>query len=271
MQAGGLTTQDFYDVSGKVLINGEDVGADVRSLSFGRNMPSGLPGDTSFRSSSGTVTAVVGEAIAERVSTPWGRVGNWPPEPSDRVELVLSDGTGREWTQFRGTITNVAGGTGDRVVTFGVQDNYQSLKRLVTLPALSNIMPNQVDGNDNLHCGLESAFITDWVLRQAGRYATPPRAQYNVVSATFQGSTWPEYGTLEHSSRDTPSDGITSMPSWEVTDYGLGVRNVNAGYLPCPALVTQTKYSEDTQHLHCGHGSGVADVSHSSNTTLRSE
>lgn len=232
MQAGGLTTQDAYRVSGKVVINGLDVGASVESLSFDREAPSGLPGGGGFRSASGTVTATVGDDVAIRPPSPWGRRGNWPPRPMDRVEIILSDGSGREWTQFKGTVKDPSGSATSRTVTFTVQDNYQPLNDLVNVPALSSMMPHRSDANYYRHVQLHSIFITDFVLRQVGRYATPRRSQGGVVGATMIGSTWPERGTITESIKDTPDGGTNAFPNWVNTAYGMAVQNVSAEYEP---------------------------------------
>lgn len=231
MQGGGVAVRDTYQVSGRVFVNGTDVGASVEAVSVDRDIPSGMPSDTSFRSASGTVTATVGVGVAEMVSTPWRTDGVWPPKPMDDVEVVLSDGA-RQWTQFKGHVSDVSGHSGTRTVTFTVQDNYQSLDRPARIPALSSMMPALEKVPEQRFIGLESTFITDWVLRAAGRYATPPRAGWNVVSATLQGSMWPERGTLLESRRLTSGGQQADYPSWHITDYGLCASNVQATYEP---------------------------------------
>ena len=89
-------------------------------------------------------------------------------------------------------------------------------------------MPALIDGNYFRYMNLHSAWIVDAVLRQAGRYATPPANNQAVVSATFQGSTWPERGTLLTSI----AQDVGSFPDWENTRYGLAVRQAAVEYEP---------------------------------------
>jgi len=231
LQAGGVAVRDVYQVSGKVIINGVDVGASVEDIGLDRDIPSGLPGGGGFRSASGTVTATVGDDVEVRPPSPWAPRGNWPPKPMDRVEIILSDGT-REWTQFKGTVKDPSGTATSRTVTFTVQDNYQPLNDLVNVPALSESMPHLSDGNYYRYIQLHSIFITDFVLRQVGRHATPRRSVGDVVGATMIGSTWPERGTIIESQKDTPDGGTIMFPNWVNTPYGMAVQNVSAEYEP---------------------------------------
>lgn len=231
MQVGGVTTTNTYNVTGRVLIDGTDIGAIVETVSLGRDIPSGLPGDSGFTSASGRVTATWGDDVSDRVDHPWSANPVWPPEPNATVEVILSDGT-RHWTQFKGVIVDPSGSTSTRTISFGVRDNYRSLDRLVTIPALSRLMPSLQDTNDHRYVGLFSSWLTDHILRKCGRYATPPHDNQSVVSATFQGSTWPERGTITYSQKQVPDDASTAYPNWVRTDYGRAVQNVDAQYAP---------------------------------------
>lgn len=230
MQAGGVASQDLYQVSGRVIINGQDV-AGVDHIRVDRDIPSGLPGSSGFRSATGVVTATAGDDVAVRPITPWSPRGNWPPRPMDRVEIILSDGE-RSWTQFKGTVKDPSGTATSRTVSFTVQDNYQSLNDLVNIPALSSSMPHLDDANYYRYIQLHSIFITDTVLRQVGRYATPRRSSGDVVGATMVGSTWPERGTIIESAKHVPDGGTVQYPNWVTTPYGMAVQNVSAEYEP---------------------------------------
>ena len=115
MQAGGVTTTDTYQVSGRVLIDGVDIGASVESVSLGRDIPSGLPGDGGFTSATGKVTATWGDEVTDRVDHPWTPNPVWPPRPNAQVEVLLADGTG-EWTMFKGVVTQPSGSTATRTI-----------------------------------------------------------------------------------------------------------------------------------------------------------
>lgn len=231
MQAGGVTTTDTYRVTGRVLINGTDIGADSVTVSGGRDIPSRLPGSSGFQSASFKVTAVRGGDVSDRVAHPWNG-GQWPPRPGARAEIWLGDGPGRDWRQVVGTVKNPTGESSSRQISFTVQDNYESLNRPVNMPALSSSMPALVDANYFIYNSLLSTFIVDWALRQAGRYSTPPYDNQSVVSATMQGSTWPERGTITYSQKQAPDGGSESFPNWDITHYGRCVQNVDAQYEP---------------------------------------
>lgn len=231
MQAGGVTTADVYAVSGRVLVDGTDIGASVETISFSRDLPSGLPGDSGFTSATGRVTATWGDDVSDRVDHPWSPNPVWPPKPNSQVEVVLADGTG-EWTQFKGVIVDPSGSTSTRTIRFGVRDNYRSLDRLVTIPALSRAMPALTDANHLRYVSLFSSWLTDYILRQCGRYATPPHNAQSVVSATLQGSTWPERGTVTASQKQVPDDASVAYPNFVRTGYGRAVQNVDALYSP---------------------------------------
>jgi len=232
MQTGGVTTSDDYQISGRVLIDGTDIGADVQSVSFGRDVPSGLPGDSGFTSATGTVTAVWGSEASDRVDHPWSANPVWPPRPNAQVEIRLADGAGGEWTQFKGVVVDPSGSTSTRSISFGVRDNYRGLDKLVNIPALSRSMPALTDANHLRYVSLFSSWLTDHILRQCGRYATPEHNAQSVVSVTFQGSTWPERGTITYSQKQEPDGASASYPNWVRTSYGRAVQNVDAQYEP---------------------------------------
>lgn len=232
MQAGGVTTTDTYNISGRVLIDGTDIGADAVAVSGGRDIPSGLPGASSFQSASFTVTAVRGEDVSSRVDHPWKGNPVWPPRPGARAEIWLGDGTGRDWRQIVGTVKSPSGSSSSRVISFTVQDNYEALNRPVNMPALAASMPALTDDNHFIYNSLLTTFIVDWALRQTGRYATPSFNNQSVVSATLQGSAWPERGTITYAQKQEPDGGSGAFPNWQVTDYGRCVQNIDAQYTP---------------------------------------
>lgn len=232
MQAGDIATPDTYQVGGRVLVNGTDIGADVVSVSVARDIPEGLPGaSAAFQSASADVVADLSDVVTSMPRHPWNRMGNWPPRPSDVVEVWLSDGA-NEWRQIRGHITALGGSSSTGRVSFTVADTYQGLDRSVNIPALSDAMPALTDANTYRYIGLQATYLTDTVLRQAGRYCTPPMSSGCFVSVPFQGSTWPERGTALTSVK-LAADSISAMyPNWYTSPYGLKVHNIDATYAP---------------------------------------
>lgn len=232
MQAGGVATRDVYSISGRILINGQDIGADVKTVTVGRDIPEGLPGSSAaFQAATLEVVADLSPETGSKVQHPWNRAKNWPPAPSDMVEVWLSDGAS-EWQQIKGNVTEASGDTDSPEVSFTVVDRYPALNRPVNIPALSESMPSLVDANEYRYIGMQSTYITDSVLRQAGRYCTPPMSDGCFVSVPFQGSTWPERGTCTYSVRNQPDETAVSFPSWFTSPYGLKVHNLEARYDP---------------------------------------
>lgn len=232
MQVGGVTSTDVYDITGRVLIDGTDIGAHVESVSVDREIPTGLPGGSGFTAATGTVTATWGDEVEGRADHPWGTDPVWPPRPQARVEVILADGSGNEWTQLKGVVVDPSGSDASRTISFGVRDNYQSLDTLVTLPALSDIMPSLVDTNNHRYIGLHTVWITDALLRAGGRYATPAPSGDCFISVPFQGSTWPERGECLTSVKQAPDEAGAAYPNWRKTAYGMAVHNVTATYSP---------------------------------------
>lgn len=232
MQAGGVTTTHVYNITGRILIDGRDIGAHVQSVSVDREIPSGLPSSTGFTAATGEVTATWGDTVDDRVHHPWGTDPLWPPRPQARVEVILADGSGNEWTQFKGVVVDPSGSDTSRTISFGVRDNYRALDTLVTLPALSNLMPSLKDTNTHRYVGLHTTWVTDRLLRTAGRYATPAMGAYCFVSVPFQGSTWPERGECLTSVKQEADSSGQAYPNWRKTSYGMCVHNVTATYAP---------------------------------------
>ncbi len=232
MQVGGVTTSNVYDITGRILVDGRDIGASVQTVSVDREIPSGLPTGAGFTAATGDVTATWGDIVDDRVHHPWGTDPVWPPRPQARVEVILSDGTGTEWTQLKGVVVDPSGTDTSRTISFGVRDNYRALDTLVTLPALSDIMPSLVDTNTHRYIYLHTTWITDRLLRAAGRYATPAPSAYCFSSVTFQGSTWPERGDCLTSVKQEPDASGQAYPNWRKTSYGMAVHNVTATYAP---------------------------------------
>lgn len=232
MQLGGVTAQEVYSISGRVLVNGTDIGADVKSVSVGRDIPEGLPGSSAaFQASTATVVADMSALVSSRTQHPWNRSGVWPPSPADTVEIWLSDGV-NEWRQIKGSVEEPSGDTDSAQVTFTVVDRYKALERTVNLPALSDAMPSLIDANYYRYIGLQSCYVTDSVLRQAGRYATPSMSSGCFISVPFQGSTWPERGYCVSSAKLAPDEIGNAYPNWYTSPYGLKVHNLNASYSP---------------------------------------
>ncbi|WP_330880223.1 hypothetical protein [Brachybacterium sp.] len=93
-------------------------------------------------------------------------------------------------------------------------------------------MPSLVDANTHRYIYLHTTWITDYLLRAAGRYATPAPSADCFSSVTFQGSTWPERGDCLTSVKQEPDSAGQAYPNWRKTSYGMAVHNVTATYAP---------------------------------------
>lgn len=232
MQAGSVATRDVYSISGRILLNGTDIGADVKSVRVDREIPEALPGASAkFTAAEATVVADLSNAVSLVPQHPWNRAGGWPPSPADTVEVWLNDGR-NEWCQIKGTVDEPSGDTESAVVEFTVVDRYALLNKPASIPALAMSMPSLTDANTYRYIGLQSVYLVDSALRQAGRYCTPFKSPGCFFSAPFQGSTWPETGNLRTSVKRTPDSAGQAYPNWVTTAYGLGVQNVEATYDP---------------------------------------
>lgn len=221
-----VTTKEAYELTGRVLVNGTDIGANVLKVDGSRDIPDGLPGSSGFRSASWTVTADMSDATSWNTPTPWTRQDNWPPRPSDRVEVWLSDdGGATEWQQIVGLVEDPSGATDSSVITFTVVDRYQEMHRPLRIPALSNAMPSLTDTNSWRYIGMQPSYLADCALRAAGRYSTPSMMGNCFVSVPMMGSTWPERGELTYSVR-RQADTQVAFPSWVTTPYGRAAQNV---------------------------------------------
>src|SRR5699024_4349000 len=87
----------------------------------------------------------------------------------------------------------------------------------VTVPALLPRMPPVHDGEAFRYIGLTATWPTQYALRQAGFYATPAGRTGGAVSASLNGSLWPEAGAL----RASDSMPLFAAAPWGQAPYGF--------------------------------------------------
>jgi len=91
------------------------------------------------------------------------------------------------------------------------------LSTTVTVPALLPRMPPVDDGEPFRYIGLTATWPTQYALRQAGFYATPAGRTGGAVSASLNGSLWPEAGSL----RASDSMLLFAAAPWGQAPYGF--------------------------------------------------
>jgi hypothetical protein len=113
-----------------------------------------------------------------------------------RVEVGYRTDAGPEYVRLlTGRIHALGVGARSRVAKLEIVDPSEALRKQVTLPAI--VADDLVVGAGGRKPGLSGTFLADWVLRQCGYYASPPRRPGCVLMATMHGSGWPELGSIQ--------------------------------------------------------------------------
>lgn len=120
------------------------------------------------------------------------------PRRGDRVNVQA--GNGSAFAQMLvGRIDTTANDVPGGLVS-ELTDDYWDLDTKVDVPSLLARMTPWQDGGPLRQVGLTATWPTQRVLAQCGFHATPPvRGPGNAVSASLNGSLWPEGGTLRES------------------------------------------------------------------------
>lgn len=140
-------------------------------------------------------------------------VGPSVPRRGDRVSIDAGD-DGHEARVFIGRVdtTNVQV-PGD--VVSEVVDDFGRLSREVNVPCLLARMPPYIEGGITRPIGLTATWPIQYALTQVGFFSTPPARTNPAVSASLNGSVWPERGDVESVS-DIPA--FYPSPWGEVPD-----------------------------------------------------
>lgn len=216
---------------------------DVTTLSMSRELSDSLPGSGVFTAASGELTGTVGADTASTVVTPWDLGTQWPPVQEAAASVSWDMGLGPVPALTNGRVTGSDGGSSSREVGVGISDGYASLDRSISWDPLMYSMPSLEENQNFRHVGLQSAHVTDRILRHCGWYVTPPRSSGVLMSATMIGSTWPEVGTVIESHRYGDS---LLLPQFVHAPWGLAVQDVKAVYLPSAGMAISTRGIEVT-------------------------
>lgn len=217
-----------------VMVNG--VERAIRSVSWDTEMTGDLPEQViasgGLGGASGTIEWATQDAVSDRPVSPWHKPVGWPPSPGDEVRVRVSDGE-TTWTRFTGVIDNT---TGDP--TSGYQskiiDGRDQITGSFTHEALLRHMPPLVEDGSYRSIGLNFWYPLTMALRSAGLCNVPPIEVPSALSVPFQGSVWPEAGSV----RDAGGAGGTIHASFFQAEYGYAAGSLDAAYAP--------RLSEDT-------------------------
>lgn len=128
------------------------------------------------------------------------------------ASIQLSAGfAGVEIPMFKGRVAEPSGDITSPGIELECDDLAALLRRPATLPAVAREMPYDNGGvASTLYTGLSATWAIDALLRQGDFCATPALVDGAVLAWTFQGSVWPERGTLT-----TASQGDTTQPVFD--------------------------------------------------------
>lgn len=115
---------------------------------------------------------------------------------------------------FTGRVEDDQSASSSGVLSLSCIDSYTTLDKPVTVPAVGSLRGAL---GAPMRPGLSPTWVVDWVLRDCGWYATPPIAEGCVLSATLQGSMWPERGALLASQRGPNNN---QVPRFGPTSWG---------------------------------------------------
>jgi hypothetical protein len=212
----------------------DGVAREVDDVQVSRELASALPGTVigggGLMAATGGTTWAQQDAVEVRSLTPWAPKSGLPPAGGARVLVDLGDerGTCRILT---GRVDSSDGEFGDGVITSQLVDDIDRLHRPVSIGPLLATMPPLTPGGTPRWTWMSGLWVTDWLLRQCGYYATPPAGAGAVVSVTANGSMWPEVGTVTACSNTAG----TTYPTWASAPWGVAARDVTATYTPATA------------------------------------
>src|SRR5699024_8889511 len=143
------------------------------------------------------------------------------PRRGDRVLVDAGDGDAKARI-FTGKV-DITSSAVPGPLESELMDDWDMLSAEVDVPALTATMFPDVDEGPLREVGLTAAWPTQMVLRQAGFYATPDGWPGGSVTASLNGSLWPETGEIMSS---------TTMPSFVRAPWGDGARGYAVTYRP---------------------------------------
>jgi hypothetical protein len=192
----------------------DDISADVVSVDLNRELSTDLPVQAKLFSGAAASQATITLVHRDPTGDPIKHGGFfYSPLNSDsplfakqrkgrpvtlEFGFVTAAGTSEYVTVLVGTIRSLTVSAGARSATMIVADRSETMRKQVQLPMII------ADGEDTTLAattlkrpGLNTTFLADYVARQCGYYASPPRRSGCVLSVTHHGSGHPELGALQ--------------------------------------------------------------------------
>lgn len=197
------------------------------------DLPDEVAGVSGVSARTGTINWGYQEAVSRRPATPWTRTASWPPRPGDVVGVFvgyvdpLTDEVA-EWTKvFTGRIDSNSGGIDN--FKSKIVDDIDQLDRNISLPPVAHTMPGEYDESTDTGASQVRTYVQPWhaayrALRAAGFLIPAASGGSTALDVDFQGSVWPETGTLktDWDSQETDmdwGDGYTYLSDGVVTYY----------------------------------------------------
>lgn len=212
---------------------------------------------------SGTIVWAAQKAVTDRPVSPWGKATGWPPSAGDTVRVRVTDGT-TWWTRYTGVIDKT---TGDPTTGFQsrIIDHRDQLTGTFTHEALLRHMTPLFEDGAYRSVGLDHWYPLVMALRSCGFYNVPAVEGPSAVSVPFQGSVWPEAGTV----RDAQGPVLGTHASFPWAEYGYAAANFSATYLPRLTEPSTTPL-QVTLGIPSPHaGTAVTNIVYSSGATVR--
>lgn len=148
------------------------------------------------------------------------------PRRGDRVSVGMGEGSALA-SAFTGKVeTTTVAVPG--LLSSDLVDDFDLLSTRVDLPSLMATMPPATDEEPLIRIGLTASWPTQRALSEAGFYATPPPRIGAYMSASLNGSLWPEFGTIRESA---------TQPTWTTVPWGQAASGFTATYTGVPGTM----------------------------------
>ena len=148
------------------------------------------------------------------------------PRRGDRVSVGMGEGSALASALTGKVETTTVAVPG--LLSSDLVDDFDLLSTRVDLPSLMATMPPATDEEPLIRIGLTASWPTQRALSQAGFYATPPPRIGAYMSASLNGSLWPEFGTIRESA---------TQPTWTTVPWGQAASGFTATYTGVPGTM----------------------------------
>lgn len=143
------------------------------------------------------------------------------PRRGDRVLIDAGDGDAKARV-FTGKV-DITSSAVPGPLESELMDDWDMLSAEVDIPSLTATMYPDIDEGPLREIGLTATWPTQMALRQAGFWATPDGWPGGSVTASLNGSLWPEVGEIM---------GSAARPTWVTAPWGDGARGYGVTFRP---------------------------------------